>query len=170
MRPRGNAAPAHPPGLSFSRLADLQSDDVGMPTDDVTQSHRPWSVCGILTYGHLKILRAGCERRTLQPKEKHAVTRHSGRRRLSEVVFHLLDRPGDGASIMPLRGLQIPSPNEFGDHLTGSLRDGKLNDLVHGLKVQVTGRLRRAGQLSDEVMPRSVLPASPWLEHCHSLE
>ena len=40
-------------------------------------------------------------------------------------------------------GLQISSPNQFGDHFAGSYPEGGLNDLVHGVKVQVTGRLRR---------------------------
>ena len=61
----------------------------------------------------------------------------------SEVLFHLGDRLGNGVSIMAPRGLQISSPNQFGDHLTGSYPEGGLNDLVHGLKVQATGRLRR---------------------------
>jgi hypothetical protein len=44
---------------------------------------------------------------------------------------------------MAPRGLQISSLDQFGDHLTGSYPKGGLNDLVRGVKVQVTGRLRR---------------------------
>jgi hypothetical protein len=61
----------------------------------------------------------------------------------SWVLFHLGDRLGNGVSVMAPGGLQISSPNQFGDHFAGSYPEGGLNDLVHGVKVQVTGRLRR---------------------------
>jgi hypothetical protein len=61
----------------------------------------------------------------------------------SQILFHLRDRLGNGVSIMAPRGLQISSPNQFGDHFTGSYPERGLNDLVHRVKVQVTGRLRR---------------------------
>jgi hypothetical protein len=85
-------------------------------------------------------------------------------------LFHLGDRLRYGVSIMAPRGLQISSPNQFGDHFTGSYPEGGLNDLVHGVKVQVTGRLRRCRAIKRRSSARSALQASPWLEHCHSLK
>jgi hypothetical protein len=59
-------------------------------------------------------------------------------------MFHLGNRSGDGVSIMTPRGLQISGLDQFGDHLSGSYPERGLNDLVHGIKIQMTGRLRRS--------------------------
>ena len=52
----------------------------------------------------------------------------------SQVSFHLCDRLRNGVSIIAPCGLQISSPNEFGDHLTGSYPEEGLNDVIHGSK------------------------------------
>ena len=42
----------------------------------------------------------------------------------SQILFHLGDHLGNGVSIMAPRRLQIFSPNQFGDHFTGSYGKG----------------------------------------------
>jgi hypothetical protein len=84
-------------------------------------------------------------------------------------LFHLGDCPGNGVSIMAPRGLQISSPNQFVDHLTGSNPEGGLNDLLQGLKVQRPVGRGSAGQSIDEAIPGIALPAVLLLERCHSL-